>query len=136
MSLRAARPILRQALARPLRATRSYATRTAVSRRTGNYYAAAIGTSIAVRFAPLVFPSHNMTKDPPHPQLALIAQTWTPIALDAQPAAGEDDEGTLQPSGQKLIPMSEVALHNTRDDCWVVIEVCAMFSCQKNGNSS
>ncbi|GHJ85958.1 hypothetical protein NliqN6_2360 [Naganishia liquefaciens] len=101
MSLRAARPILRQALARPLRATRSYATRTAVSRRTGNYYAAAIGTSIA---------------------LALIAQTWTPIALDAQPAAGEDDEGTLQPSGQKLIPMSEVALHNTRDDCWVVIE--------------
>lgn len=42
---------------------------------------------------------------------------WHPIALDAEV------EGTEQPSGQKLISMREVARHNTRDDCWVVIQV-------------
>ena len=69
-------------------------------------------------------------------QLALVVgKTWQPIALDAEPRAREEaedededeeeeEEGTTQPSGQKLISMKQVARHNTRDDCWVVIEVC------------
>jgi L-lactate dehydrogenase (cytochrome) len=62
-------------------------------------------------------------------QLAVIAGTWHPIALDAEPHASEEEEeeGTTQPSGQKLISMNEVAKHNTRDDCWVVIEVRPFF---------
>ncbi|KAJ9093821.1 hypothetical protein QFC20_007034 [Naganishia adeliensis] len=52
--------------------------------------------------------------------LGVLAATWQPISLDAEPQS--EEEGTTQPSGQKLISMREVEKHNTRDDCWVVIQ--------------
>ncbi|KAI5449746.1 hypothetical protein NCC49_004111 [Naganishia albida] len=53
--------------------------------------------------------------------LGVLAAAWQPISLDAE-AQAEEEEGTTQPSGQKLISMREVEKHNTRDDCWVVIQ--------------
>lgn len=52
-----------------------------------------------------------------------MGNAWQPIALDAQPHDEEEEEGITQPSGQKLISMHEVAKHNTREDCWVVVQV-------------
>jgi cytochrome b involved in lipid metabolism len=60
----------------------------------------------------------------------LISQS--PILLEAQKPErklkgsdiNEDEvEGTKQPNEQKLIDMKEVAKHNTKEDCWVVIQV-------------
>jgi hypothetical protein len=60
--------------------------------------------------------------------ITVLGLTYSQIHADApsagdaivpEPRAGKTDERTLQ--GEGLIPMSEVAKHARREDCWVVI---------------
>ncbi|KAI5448979.1 hypothetical protein NCC49_005712 [Naganishia albida] len=59
--------------------------------------------------------------------ITLLGLTYSRVHADAEaynavvpePRAGKTDERTLQ--GEGLIPMSEVAKHGTKEDCWVVI---------------
>jgi L-lactate dehydrogenase (cytochrome) len=46
------------------------------------------------------------------------------LLLDDQALSTKVDHlpGTKQPSGQKLISFDEVSKHNSRDDCWVIID--------------
>ena len=84
--------------------------------------------------------SRNAALEPPRRLLVHTAQlaylttktTLDPISLDAPPqkqAAHADQtdppESSLQeqPSGQKMISADEVAKHDSREDCWVIIQV-------------
>lgn len=35
----------------------------------------------------------------------------------------KNDQGYVMPNGQEMISAAEVAKHNSREDCWIIVEV-------------